>query len=373
MIYLDYTANTPADERVLARFCEAERLCLGNANSKHAAGRQSSALLHASLANMAHLLGAKETEIIQTSGASESNNTAIKGILRASRHVGRHVITTPLEHASVSGCLTAMQEQGAQIDVVAIDRQGRVDLSELAELLRKDTVLVTITAVDSELGVVQPVKEIARLLKAYPHCRLHVDATQAVGKIPFSFADADTMSLAAHKFYGLNGAGLLLRREDVGMEPLIHGGVSASLYRSGTPPVGLAAATETALDIALREQPARYEAVQRLNRRLREALSAYPKVAINSPDHAIPHILNLSVEGVRGAAMAAALDARGVCVSVKSACSVEGTPSRAVFAVSRNRQRAMNSIRISLSHLTTEDELTEFLAIFKTCYEEMTK
>lgn len=109
------------------------------------------------------MLGAKETEIIQTSGASESNNTAIKGILRASRHVGRHVITTPLEHASVSGCLTAMQEQGAQIDVVSIDRQGRVNLEELAELLRRDTVLVTISAVDSELGVVQPVREIARM------------------------------------------------------------------------------------------------------------------------------------------------------------------------------------------------------------------
>lgn len=374
MIDLDYTANTPVDERVLARFCETERLCIGNANSRHAAGRQAAEILHASLRHMAQMLGAKETEIIQTSGASESNNTAIKGILRASRHVGRHVITTPLEHASVSGCLTAMQEQGAQIDVVSIDRQGRVNLDELAELLRRDTVLVTISAVDSELGVVQPVREIARMLEAaYPRCRLHVDATQAVGKIPISFQYADTMSLAAHKFYGLNGVGLLLHREDVGMEPLIHGGVSASLYRSGTPPVGLAAATETALEIALNEQPARYERVQKLNARLRAALAVYPKVAINSPEHAIPHILNLSVEGVRGAAMAAALDARGVCVSVKSACSVEGTPSRAVFAVSRNRQRAMNSIRISLSHLTTDEEISEFLDIFKTCYEEMTK
>ena len=145
------------------------------------------------------------------------------------------------------------------------------------------------------------------------------------------------------------------------------------MNRSGTPPVGLAAATEMALEIALNEQPARYERVQKLNARLRAALAVYPKVAINSPEHAIPHILNLSVEGVRGAAMAAALDARGVCVSVKSACSVEGTPSRAVFAVSRNRQRAMNSIRISLSHLTTDEEISEFLDIFKTCYEEMTK
>ena len=149
--------------------------------------------------------------------------------------------------------------------------------------------------------------------------------------------------------------------------------MSASLYRSGTPPVGLAAATETALEIALNEQPARYECVQKLNARLRTALAVYPKVAINSPEHAIPHILNLSVEGVRGAAMAAALDARGVCVSVKSACSVEGTPSRAVFAVSRDRKNALSSWRISLSHLTTEQELDDFMQAFDACYSTLTQ
>lgn len=150
-------------------------------------------------------------------------------------------------------------------------------------------------------------------------------------------------------------------------------GVSASLYRSGTPPGRFGRGDGNGAGNRVDEQPARYERVQKLNARLRAALAVCPKVAINSPEHAIPHILNLSVEGVRGAEMAAALDARGVCVSVKSACSVEGTPSRAVFAVSRNRQRAMNSIRISLSHLTTDEEISEFLDIFKTCYEEMTK
>ena len=370
-IYLDYSANTPVDADVLACFCETERRCIGNANAKHSAGCESKDVLTDSLNRMAAALGAQPSEVILTSGASEANNTAMKGILRASRHVGRHVITSALEHASVSGCLTAMQEQGADIDVVSVGRDGRVDVEELAGLLRRDTVLVTLPMVDSELGVIQPVQEVAALLKDYPNCRLHVDATQAVGKIPVTFANADTMSLAAHKFYGLNGSGLLLKREKLAMEPLIHGGASASLYRSGTPPVGLTAALALALEKATAAQPERIAYVRTLNDQLRTALTAYSRVQINSPDHAVPHILNLSVQGVRGSAFAQALDARGVCVSVKSACSVEGTPSRAVFAVSRDKQRAMNSFRISLSHLTTQEELTRFLTQFDACYKEL--
>lgn len=370
-IYLDYSANTPGDADVLACFCETERRCIGNANAKHSAGRESKDVLADSLNRMAAALGAQPSEVILTSGASEANNTAMKGILRASRHVGRHVITSALEHASVSGCLTAMQEQGADIDVVSVGRDGRVDVEELAGLLRRDTVLVTLPMVDSELGVIQPVQKVAALLKDYPNCRLHVDATQAVGKIPVTFANADTMSLAAHKFYGLNGSGLLLKRKRLAMEPLIHGGASASLYRSGTPPVGLTAALALALEKATAAQPERLTYVRTLNDQLRTALTAYSRVQINSPDHAVPHILNLSVQGVRGSAFAQALDARGVCVSVKSACSVEGTPSRAVFAVSRDKQRAMNSFRISLSHLTTQEELTRFLTQFDACYKEL--
>lgn len=370
-IYLDYSANTPVDADVLACFCKTERRCIGNVNAKHSAGRESKDVLTDSLNRMAAALGAQPSKVILTSGASEANNTAMKGILRASRHVRRHVITSALEHASVSGCLTAMQEQGADIDVVSVGRDGRVDVEELAGLLRRDTVLVTLPMVDSELGVIQPVQEVAALLKDYPNCCLHVDATQAVGKIPVTFANADTMSLAAHKFYGLNGSGLLLKREKLAMEPLIHGGASASLYRSGTPPVGLTAALALALEKATAAQPERLAYVRMLNDQLRTALMAYSRVQINSPDHAVPHILNLSVQGVRGSAFAQALDARDVCVSVKSACSVEGTPSRAVFAVSRDKQRAMNSFRISLSHLTTQEELTRFLTQFDACYKEL--
>ena len=349
MIYLDYSANTPVDARVLEQFCAVERRCIGNANSHHQAGSAAKAEIDAATIKIASLLGVQPAEIIYTSGASEANNFALKGLARLSRHAGRHIISTPLEHSSVSGTLTALQEQGYEIDLLDMKQDGTVDLEHLKDLLRPDTICVAITLVDSELGVVQPVQEIAAILKAYPHCHLHVDATQAVGKIPVSFEGVDTMSLTAHKFYGLNGIGLLVKRRNLALEPLIHGGESTTIYRSGTPTVALASSLACALDLAVTDL-----------------------VRINSPEHAIPHVLNLSVQNVKGTVFQRELDAKGVCVSVKSACSSDGLPSRAVFAVSRDRRNALSSWRISLSHLTTEDEIKAFLQAFDVCYRELT-
>jgi cysteine desulfurase len=372
MIYLDYSANTPVDARVLEQFCAVERRCIGNANSHHQAGSAAKAEIDAATIKIASLLGVQPAEIIYTSGASEANNFALKGLARLSRHAGRHIISTPLEHSSVSGTLTALQEQGYEIDLLDVKQDGTVDLEHLKDLLRPDTICVAITLVDSELGVVQPVQEIAAILKAYPHCHLHVDATQAVGKIPVSFEGVDTMSLTAHKFYGLNGIGLLIKRRNLALEPLIHGGESTTIYRSGTPTVALASSLACALDLAVTDLPNRVDHVAKLNAELRAALSTYPLVRINSPEHTIPHVLNLSVRNVKGTVFQRELDAKGVCVSVKSACSSDGLPSRAVFAVSRDRRNALSSWRISLSHLTTEDEIKAFLQAFDVCYRELT-
>ena len=372
MIYLDYSANTPVDTRVLEQFCAVERRCIGNANSHHQAGSAAKAEIDAATIKIASLLGVQPAEIIYTSGASEANNFALKGLARLSRYAGRHIISTPLEHSSVSGTLTALQEQGYEIDLLDVKQDGTVDLEHLKDLLRPDTICVAVTLVDSELGVVQPVQEIAAILKAYPHCHLHVDATQAVGKIPVSFEGVDTMSLTAHKFYGLNGIGLLIKRRNLALEPLIHGGESTTIYRSGTPTVALASSLACALDLAVTDLPGRVGHVAKLNAELRAALSTYPLVRINSPEHAIPHVLNLSVRNVKGTVFQRELDAKGVCVSVKSACSSDGLPSRAVFAVSRDRRNALSSWRISLSHLTTEDEIKAFLQAFDVCYRELT-
>lgn len=371
MIYLDYSANTPPDTTVLERFMETERNFIGNPNSQHAAGRAAHREMEKITFSIAAQLGVDPSEILYTSGASESNNLAIKGIARASRHMGKHMIATALEHTSVSGCLTALQEQGYEIDLVDINRDGTVSLEHFEELLRKDTVLVSVCAVDSELGTVQPIQQIAELVKKYPQCRFHVDATQAIGKTELTFDGIDTMSFSPHKFYGLNGCGILLKRKDLVIEPLIHGGASTTIYRSGTPTLALAASAEAALDIALSKQAERTLMVQESNAFLKEALSAYPNVRINSPENAVPHILNLSVKGTHGHDFQQALNAYSVCVSVKSACSVENTPSRAVFAVSRDRKNALSSWRISLSHLTTREELSEFLKTFDRCYKEL--
>jgi cysteine desulfurase len=248
MIYLDYSANTPVDEAVLEHFCAVERSCPGNANSRHQAGAAAKAAIDEATQSIARSLHVQPAEIIYTSGASEANNFALKSIARLERHHGKHIISTPLEHSSVSGTLTALQEQGYEIDLVDIRQDGTVDLAHLKELLRPDTILVAVTAVDSELGVVQPVTEIAALLKDYPHCHLHVDATQAVGKLPLSsFEGIDTLSLTAHKFYGLNGIGVLVKRRGLALEPLIHGGESTTIYRSGTPTVALACSLALAL------------------------------------------------------------------------------------------------------------------------------
>ena len=373
MIYLDYCANTPADPAVLDAFLDTERRFPGNPNSNHPAGLAARDALAGATDRIAELLRILPSEIICTSGASEANNLAIKGIARAQRHYGKHIISTPLEHPSVSAPLTYLQEQGWEIDLAEIGRDGKIDLASLKELLRPDTVLAAFTAVDSELGTVQPVAEIAQILKEYPNCRLHVDATQAIGKIPFSFDGIGTVSLSAHKFYGLNGSGLLYKRNGLIVEPLIHGGSGASAYRSGTPTLALIKALETALGLSLPAIPVRDAYVRKLNDRLRAELTKYPAVRINSPADAVPHILNLSVQGVKGTRFQQALAEKGVCVSVKSACSTDATPSRAVYAVSRDRKNALSSWRVSLSHLTTEEEIGAFLEAFDESYRELVR
>ncbi|BAL84460.1 putative cysteine desulfurase [Selenomonas ruminantium subsp. lactilytica TAM6421] len=363
MIYLDYAANSPADAEVLETFINTERNYTGNPNSAHPLGMQAREKLAEVTADIARTLAVFPAEIIYTSGASEANNLAIKGIADIQQKHGKHIISTPLEHASVSGPLAWLQEQGYEVDLVDIGQDGKIKLEHLRELLREDTILAAVTAVDSELGTIQPVQEIAELISHYENCRLHVDATQAMGKIPFSFAGIDTVSLSAHKFFGLNGSGLLFKRRPLELTPLIHGGAGASLYRSGTPTLGLAAALAKALGKATASLQERYAQVMKLNEELRQELGKNPAVVINSPADAVPHILNVSVQGIKGTRMQQMLAEQGVCVSVKSACSTDGQPSKAVYAVSGDRRNALSSWRISLSHLTTEEEIGAFLKI----------
>ncbi len=361
MIYLDYAANTPTDERVLKAFCDTNSEYTGNPNSLHREGRKAKDKMDTITESIGELLGLTKHEIIYTSGASEANNTAIKGIARSSRHLGKHIITSCMEHSSVSGALTYLQEQGYEIDMVDIRSDGTMDLAHLQELLRQDTVLVTVCAVESELGIRQPVREIAEILKGYPDCRLHMDATQAIGKVEIDVTGADTVSFAPHKFFGLNGCGILIKKKELIMEPLIHGGASTTIFRSGTPALSLAASIEKALSIAIAELKERYHTVEELNYYFKKNLRKHSFLRINSTEKSIPHILNISAKGVKASAMQKHLDERDICLSAKSACSAANSPSRPVFAVTKDKKNALSSFRVSLSHLTTKGELDKLL------------
>lgn len=373
MLYFDYAANTPVHREVMECFVDINNRYIANPNSSHLLGRMAKEELDRVTEQVAALLKVKPSEIIYTSGASESNNLAIKGLVQAYKQNGKHIISTCLEHPSVSGALTYLQSQGYEIDLVDITSDGLIDLDHLKELLRKDTVLVTICTVDSELGVQQPIEEISKILEAYPNCYLHTDATQAVGKIPISFEHADCITFAPHKFFGLNGCGVLIKKEKVVLNPLIHGGTSTTLYRSGTPALGLAASIYKALELAYGQLEERYDQVKQMNLYLKEKLLTYKKLRINSTDYSIPHILNVSIQGVKGGQFQQALEEEGICVSVKSACSVPGSPSRPVYAVSRDKKNAMCSWRISISHMTTQEEIDAFLQAFDRCYDRLAK
>ena len=375
-LYLDYAANTPVDEEVLKTFNNATLKYFANPNATHDLGVEVNEKINEITDRIIGLLKRNtrlddDMEIIYTSGSSESNNLAIKGVAQTYKENGKHIISTFLEHSSVSSPLSYLKEQGYEIDIVGITSDGRVDLEELKRLIRDDTILVSVCYIDSEVGNVQPIREIAELVSKYPNCFLHVDATQAIGKTEVDFSGIDLISFAPHKFNGLNGFGGLLKQKDMVLEPLINGGASTTIYRSGTPVIGQICALERALELTFNNFKKRYEYVNKLNEKLRSKLLSYDNVKINTVSKNNPYILNVSVNGIKAADFKKKLEEYGVCISIKSACTVTITPSRIVMSMTHDRKRAFASWRISLSHLVAEEDIDKFLEIFDKCYKEM--
>lgn len=370
MIYLDYAADTPVNDEVLNTFVRASRTYFANPNGNHDLGKAAKAYVEEATKEMANMLHVKPEEIIYTSGATESNNLAIKGIAEQYGRKGKHMITTYLEHSSVTGPISYLQEKGFEIDFVDLLPDGQIDLDHLKELLRSDTILVSIAYVDSELGILQNIEGISKLLVEYPNCFFHVDATQALGKVPVTFKEVDLITFTAHKLYGLHGIGALIKKEHIFLSPVIHGGLSTTPFRSGTPTVALIASMQKALKLALLGQEEAYHHVASLNQRLKEALKVYPKVLINSTEKAVPYILNISLKGIKAADFHAKLEANEIYISMKSACTTPNTPSRPVMALTKDRKRALSTLRISLSHLTTLEEVENFIQVFDQCYQE---
>jgi len=372
MIYLDYSATTKTSDEVLDTFVKCSKEFIGNPNSLHTLGVKSKNMIDSATKQIANLLNVKENEIIYTSGASESNNLAIKGICEKYKTRGKHIITTSLEHSSIYGPIDYLINNGYSVDFVKLNEFGTVDLEDLENLITDETILVSINAVNSEIGILQPINEITSIVKKHPKCFFHCDMTQAIGKTKIELSNIDLVSFSAHKFFGIKGVGVLVKKEKIELEPLIHGGKSTTVYRSGTPCLPLIVSTSKALRLALENMDEKENYVQELNTYLKDKLSIYDKVKINSNQKCIPHILNISVLGVKPETMLHALERYDIYISTQSACSSSNSKSKAVFSLTHDEARASSSIRISLSHITTKNEIDDFIKYFDICYKELT-
>ncbi len=362
-IYLDYSATTPVDKEVLDTFTKVNLEYIGNPNSLHKLGLESKKLMDASIKQISNILGVLEDEVIFTSGASESNNLAIFGVVNKYPNRGRHIITTKLEHSSVLEAVKYLETKGYVIDYVKLDKNGLVDLDDLERLLSKDTVLVSICHVNSEIGIKQDINAIGKIIKKYPTTIFHVDGTQAVGKINIDLSNVDLYSLSAHKFYGLKGCGLLIKKDNIEIDPIIHGGKSQTNYRSGTPALSLIVSTAKALRLIYDDLDKKYDYVLELNEYLKNKLKNNTNIIINSNEVCIPHILNISIPGIKPETMLHALEEENIFISTKTACSKDNSDSLSLTALGYDHEISGYSIRISLSYKTTYEEIDRFVSV----------
>ena len=362
MIYLDYSATTPVNEEVIETYSKVCRDYIGNPNSLHKLGVEAKKLIDASTEQIAKILGVKTSEIIYTSGSSEANNLAIKGVCSKYSNRGKHIITTELEHSSVIAPINYLQNQGFEVDFVELDENGLVDLNDLKNKLRDDTILVSICAINSEVGVKQDLKAISDVIRTNPKTIFHSDVTQLIGKDKVDLSMLDLASISGQKFYGMKGVGALIKREGLVIDPLIHGGKSTTVFRSGTPATPLIVSLAKALRLAYENYEEKYQKVVELNKYLIDKLSKLD-VSINSNKYAFSHIVKLSIKNIKPETMQHALEEYDIYISTQTACS-KGEYSKAVYAVTKDKDKATHSIRISLSYLTTYEELDKFIEVF---------
>lgn len=365
LIYLDYSATTPVDEEVLQTFIETSRCFIGNPNSLHQLGSSSKQLIDQATKQIATLLGVKPSEIIYTSGSSEANNLAIKGICHQYQNRGKHILTTALEHASILEPLHYLETEGYEVEYLTLDQNGRVDLDDLKAKLRDDTILVSVASVSSELGILQPIYEIAQIVSKYPKCFFHSDMTQSIGKVAVPLTGVDLISFSAHKFYGIKGIGCLIKKEKISLVPLIHGGESTTIYRSGTPALSLIVSMAKALRLALSRLAEQESLVKQRHRDCITLLQQISVVTVNSTSYSIPHIVNFSVEGIKPETLLHALEEDEIYISTKSACSGHEKVSGPVYAVTKDEKRAQSSLRVSISYMTTTEEIGQFIESLK--------
>ena len=371
MIYLDYSATTPVSYDVLESYIRATKDFMGNPNSLHSLGVKSKALMNSALKQVSDIFNVLESELTFTASATMSNNLALVGTCLANMKKGNHIITSKLEHPSIYKICRYLESLGFDVSYVDNTEDGLVDFEDLKRKMRPDTIVVSICAVNSETGVRQPLKMIRQIVKKEnPETFLHSDMTQALGKVPVNFHDVDLASASAHKIYGPKGIGLLYKSSRVNLTPLIHGSGHVNELNPGTPAVPLIVAFAKAIRLATNDLERRENFIRRLNAKMVEELRKYDGVEINQTKICIPHILNISLKNIKAETFLHALEEYEIYISTNTACA-SGELSTSVMALYNDRKRASSTLRISLSHLTTIDEVNKFLTCFKIVYQRL--
>lgn len=369
MIYLDYSATTPVLKEVLDSYNKVTIDYFGNPNSLHSLGVKSRELLNSATKQISNIFKIKEEEIIYTSGSTEANNLALIGCALAHGKRGSHIVVSKLEHESIYGICNYLESIGFYIDYVKNTADGVIDFDDLKGLVNENTILVSICAVNSELGIRQPLKTIKQVInKENPNTIFHSDMTQAVGKIPINLGDVDMASMSGHKIYGPKGIGMLYKKIGINIKPILYG--SNKDIRPGTPALPLIVSFSKALRIANSDLDKKENTIKKHNDKICEFLSGYPKILINKTPYSIPNILNISLMNIKPETFIHALEKHDVYVSSNTACS-SGKISSAVLGVYGDKKRALTTIRISLSYMTTNEEINEFINIFESVYNKL--
>ena len=378
MIYFDNSATTKPYPEALATYTEVATRIWGNPSSLHNLGSQATRILEASRKQIAELIGKKADEIYFTSGGTEGDNWILKGVAFEKAPYGKHIIVSDIEHPAIKESAAWLKTQGFEVDYAPVDARGFVKVDALAKLLRPDTTLVSVMAVNNEIGSIQPIHEIVALLEDRPTISFHVDAVQALAKVATEVylpERVDFATFSSHKFHGLRGVGFVYIKEGKKITPLLTGGGQEKEMRSTTENVAGIAATAKALRLTMENQEAFASKTQQMKEVIRKELANYPDVTIFSgEDHFAPHILTFGIKGVRGEVVVHAFEEFDIYISTTSACSSKaGKPAGTLIAMGVDKSIAQTAVRLSLDLENDMSQVEQFLTKFKLIYEQTRK
>ena len=362
MIYFDNAATTKIYDDALTSYVQVSQKFFGNPSSLHQLGVDAYQVLTKARAQVASLLSVQPEEIFFTSGGTESNNWAIKGTALEKSVFGKHIITTKIEHPSVIQTCKQLERFGFEVTYLDVDSKGIVSIDQLKESLRKDTILVSVMAVNNEVGAVQPIAEIAKVLEEYPSIHFHVDCVQAVERASqlLSIGRIDLLSLSAHKFHGPRGVGIMYKKFGRKIQALLTGGGQEKGERSTTENLPGIVATTKALRMALEEESVTGE----LRSQLWKELATKPEIRIFSPEDGASHVLCFAIKGVRGEVVVHAFENHGIYISTTSACSSKKADSSStLYAMDVPTEWAAGAVRVSFSNDNTKEEVEQFIKV----------